>query len=485
MPDSLHAVSCSIPTMADVIGYEEKSPVIMRNIVSGYPRFVTHRLLGEIAAEWTRRHRLEKRVLFLTPSAAAARELRQFAGPGGETLVEATIHGVHYPVGSPESGRAAAFAQHTGLLISSRRAEDYLLANGLAGKRQAETRAEESGAPAAIASRLAGLFGTETGDVVTASSGMSAFYALFRTLGDHQAGRGRNLWIQLGWLYLDTIEILRKFTGGESHRLFLPNVFDLDAVRGALCDHGRRVAGIVTELPTNPLIETPDLAALGDLARRHGVPLIVDPTLASPRNVRVFPEADAAVNSLTKYAANEGDVLGGAVVVNRDSPWAEVIAEGTARRAEPLHAADAARLAHEMEAYEATVDRMNANTLAVAEFLQNHPATRRLHWACSPENRTNYERVQRRPGSPGCMMTLELRGPLADFYDRVNIPKGPSFGTRFTLLCPFMYLAHYDLVSTEPGRRYLRSLGLEPDLIRISIGTEDPADIIAAFDEAL
>ncbi|HMW60551.1 MAG TPA: PLP-dependent transferase, partial [Leptospiraceae bacterium] len=71
------------------------------------------------------------------------------------------------------------------------------------------------------------------------------------------------------------------------------------------------------------------------------------------------------------------------------------------------------------------------------------------------------------------------------FYDRITVAKGPSFGSVFTILCPFMYLAHYDLVQSEAGRRELASLHLDPDLVRVSVGIEPIEEIIAAFAEAL
>jgi len=52
-------------------------------------------------------------------------------------------------------------------------------------------------------------------------------------------------------------------------------------------------------------------------------------------------------------------------------------------------------------------------------------------------------------------------------------------------VCPFMYLAHYELVTTDEGRNFLRSIGIDPDLIRISVGTEPITDIIEVFEEAL
>jgi len=83
------------------------------------------------------------------------------------------------------------------------------------------------------------------------------------------------------------------------------------------------------------------------------------------------------------------------------------------------------------------------------------------------------------------MVSFTLRGPLAPFYDRLRLPKGPSFGMRTTLICPFMYLAHYDLVTTEAGRAELAAHDLDPDLLRLCVGTEPAAAIIGALAEAL
>jgi len=83
------------------------------------------------------------------------------------------------------------------------------------------------------------------------------------------------------------------------------------------------------------------------------------------------------------------------------------------------------------------------------------------------------------------MISFELAMPLAQFYDRLRLPKGPSFGMKETLICPFIYLAHYDLVTSESGRAALAAAGLSPELLRLSIGCEPAEDIIAALAEAL
>jgi cystathionine gamma-synthase len=67
----------------------------------------------------------------------------------------------------------------------------------------------------------------------------------------------------------------------------------------------------------------------------------------------------------------------------------------------------------------------------------------------------------------------------------VRIAKGPSFGLKTSLLCPFMYLAHYDLVNCPEGRALLERNGIAPDLLRLSVGTEPVEEIIAALAEAL
>jgi cystathionine gamma-synthase len=83
------------------------------------------------------------------------------------------------------------------------------------------------------------------------------------------------------------------------------------------------------------------------------------------------------------------------------------------------------------------------------------------------------------------MISFSVRGPLARFYDRLMLPKGPSFGMRNSLICPFIYLAHYDLITSESGRATLAAHGLNPDLLRLSVGCEPASEIIAALRDAL
>ena len=109
--------------------------------------------------------------------------------------------------------------------------------------------------------------------------------------------------------------MLKKFTPDPARDyLRHGDVTDLAGLERLFAAHGPRIAGMVIEAPTNPLIQTPDVAAVVALARRHGARVILDPAVSSPFNVDLLPHADLVAQSLTKYTAHEGDVIAGAVV---------------------------------------------------------------------------------------------------------------------------------------------------------------------------
>ena len=83
-------------------------------------------------------------------------------------------------------------------------------------------------------------------------------------------------------------------------------------------------------------------------------------------------------------------------------------------------------------------------------------------------------------------MSFELENiSLKTFYNKIDIPKGPSFGLVFSLLSPYMYLAHYDLVSTKKGIRLLKENLIPPELLRFSLGIENIDEICNRFEKAL
>jgi cystathionine gamma-synthase len=264
-------------------------------------------------------------------------------------------------------------------------------------------------------------------------------------------------------------------------------VFDLDGLTRIFAAHGARIAGVVAEVPTNPLVQTPDLAAIGALCRKHGAHLLVDPSMSSAFALNVLPHADLVISSLTKYTASEGDLTAGLAAVNPGGPDAAALRTGLAAGVEPLYPRDAARLAWQIGQTKDVLARIHASTPQVVAFLEKHPAVKDVFWALHPASRENYLKLARTPDATGGMITFTLReiGGLEKFYDRLRLPKGPSFGMKSTLICPFMYLAHYDLVTTPAGLAELAASKLDPDLLRLCIGIEPVEEIIAALAEAL
>ncbi|HEX2861375.1 MAG TPA: aminotransferase class I/II-fold pyridoxal phosphate-dependent enzyme [Lacunisphaera sp.] len=490
IPASPHAVSCSLPTMRSVRGYEEKDPEIVRHLTNGYPRFVIHPFARQLVAHFTASTpALYGRTLWLTSSAAMARTLLAHltSTRGAELYTQHGLCGVSHPESPETHALAKVFLQNIGGFLSSREAEDHLVALGLLPAPHPEDVFKGDGPPEIRRQLRTALPGTSDGDLILANCGMSVVYAAFRAVNALQAPRGRTIWLQLGWLYLDTIAILRKFTAQPGDYVYVRDVTDLEALTRIFAAHGARIAGVVAEVPTNPLLQTPDLPAIAALCRQHGAHLLVDPSMSSLFALNVLPHADVVISSLTKYTASEGDLTAGLAVINSAGPDAAALRKGISAVVEPLYARDAARLAWQIGHTREVLAKIQASTPQVVAFLQNHPAVKDVFWALHPASRDNYLKLARSPEATGGMITFTLReiGGLEKFYDRLRLPKGPSFGMKATLICPFMYLAHYDLVTTPAGLAELAASKLDPDLLRLCVGTEPVEEIIAALREAL
>ena len=477
--------------MRDVRGYEEKDPAVTQHLTNGYPRFVVHPYARRLAAHYlAHQSSLAGHTLWLCSSVRMADALiAHLAGAGGAQRFERDgVHGVaHRADDADTSARAKVFLQNLGGFLSSREAEDHLVRQGLLPSAHPEPAfaGDAEGEIRRHLRRALPLAGDA--DLLLANCGMSAVHAAFRAVSALQTPRGRTVWLQLGWLYLDTIAILRKFTTSPGDYVYIRDVNDLPAIERIFAAHGTRIAGVVAEVPTNPLIQTPDIPALAALCRRHGAHLLIDPSMASVYNLDVLPHAAVVVSSLTKYTASEGDLTAGLCAVNPTHPDAAALRAGIAAQVEPLYARDAARLAHQIGETEAVLARIHAGTPTVVAYLQQHPAVAEVYWALQPSGRANYLKLARSPEATGGMITFTLRQPgaLEKFYDRLRLPKGPSFGMKTTLICPFMYLAHYDLVTTPAGLAELAASRLDPDLLRLCIGTEPVDEIIRALAEAL
>lgn len=471
VPASPHATVVSLPTLADVEGYERKDPATLRHITVGYPRFVRNRLVSEAAARAASALGRAGE-LFPLVSRAAALAWAARAGAAVTSLDEVGDWVLLTTPPGDAAARLAKFVQHTGTLISSRQAAATL----------APERRHVGAPPAPVQAALAPyLAGVAPADILLATSGMNAVAAAIAAIDAVQRPRGRRVWIQFGWLYVDSTRLLEKAADAPHH--FIADVRDLAAVERLLA--AGDVAGVLTELPNNPQLETADVPALRALCDRYGARLLLDPSSVGLATVDVLPWADILCCSLTKYAASEGDVMAGVLAVNPSRPDAAALLAGARAHLAPLHPLDTAALATQVGRLGEVTARLSATAAEIARRFAAHPAVARVRTADTGPTAAAF-RALRRPGAgAGALITIELRGEMRRVYDRLRVVKGPSFGLRYTLTTPFLWLAHFDQVTTEAGRAEIRAAGLDPDLLRVSVGVESPEEIWDAFSEAL
>ena len=472
VPSSPHATVVSLPTLADIEGYEKKEAHIWNKISAGYPRFVRNRLVQEAAQKAAEKNKRTGE-LFPVVSVKSAQRLLAWADikhanidQEGEWVL------ISLPAG-PASEKLAKLIQHTGTLISSRQAEAYLKNN----------TPKENLAPLNEIKNFCSplLVQAKKENIQIALSGMNAAYAAISAVNELQNPKGKDVWIQLGWLYVDSAKILEKTKNNT--RVFIKEIHDLEAVEKILKEG--RVAGIFAEAPNNPQLETPDIPKLRQLCDQYGAKLILDPSAVGLTTLDLLPYADILCTSLTKYAASEGDVMAGLLAVNETRSDAAQLIKEVSKFIEPLYILDAEVLARQIIKQNDVVKKMSHSAEKIAQRLLNHPAVARVRTAETVLTSPNYQKLKRSGVGMGALITIELKKEMRGVYDRLQCVKGPSFGLEFTLISPYLWLAHFDEVTSEAGRNEIKSAGLDPDLLRISIGLEPVEEIWSMLESAL
>jgi cystathionine gamma-synthase len=482
IPDSRHAVSVCLPTWQSVIGYEEGDEAVTDQMKCGYPRFFLHpdvvALHEKIAAKKNAGAEGELLRWMAFPHEDCAQRCAAYIGKkvNCQIVVEAFDFG-SWVVGVEEVGYqdAVHYWRITGDGVSSRRAESIL--NGIEpiGGLHDSTDLDK------LRQQLAGLYDQSLENVFVFRSGMSAIFAVHRALGQMYPQRRS---IQLEFPYVDALKVQQEFGAGTS---FVPMTESGGLHKVADILEQEAVAGIYTELPSNPLLRTADIAGVAEILRQagdRGGPLIVDDTVATVFNVDALRYADVVTCSLTKFFSGVGDVMAGAVVLRGDSPFTEqlrelLLAEWTLF----LLPEDAEVLVKNAADFEQRMPQLNANAERLFEYLRARPEVERV-WYPATETPQHYENVMRK-GREGVghstLISLLLRSPeeySEKFYDALRVNKGPSLGTNFTLACPYVLLAHYEELE------WAAECGVDQHLIRISVGLEDWQDLQARFDEA-
>ncbi|MBI1320403.1 MAG: PLP-dependent transferase [Candidatus Hydrogenedens sp.] len=471
IPDSPHATSVCLPTWDANVGYEEKREDVISKLQAGYPRFAIHPLVKRLWSQARERFAGEGESAIVLPSEASAQRCAVFVQGLEEAPVRihsmgtAALHAVVYPATAEAS--ALRYWQHYGDVISSRQAE--------AAFDKRETT-ETPGTKETLRKRLGGFVGEPAEHVWLYPSGMAALAGALRVLQQRTPGVKT---VQVGFPYVDGLK-MQTACGPGAHFFPLADVASFEKIEH-LASTGN-IAGVFCEVPGNPLLQTLDLDHLSQILRAHRVPLVVDDTVATYANVDVRRYADLIASSLTKLVSGVGDVMAGGLVLSSESPLADELRAGIeADFEDSLWHEDAEVLELNSRGFLERAAQVNRGAEQVAEFLKNHPAVEHV-WYPRYENVEHYEALRKPGGGYGGLFSVLLKDAprtSAPFFDALRISKGPSLGTEFSLACPYTLLAHYGELE------WAESLGISRYLVRVSIGTEDPADLISRFEEAL
>ena len=360
---------------------------------------------------------------------------------------------------------------------------------------------------AALERRIASL---ENGTAAVATgSGMAALDAATSIL----AANGDTV-VSSASVYGGTHSYLSKMASRRGVDVRFVDTLDPDDYADAI---DGSTAYVHVETLANPSLVVPDFEAIAAVAHEHGVPLLVDNTFATPALCRPLDHgADLVWESTTKWIQGSGTTVGGVLVDGGSFPWGEypekfpeigaespafdgtTFAEEFGDRAFAVAARhravrslgdgqkpfDAWTTLQGLETLSLRMERHSENAMAVAEFLADHEAVDWVNYPGLPESEGHDNAQTYLDGGYGGMITFGLDGgyeagvrvceesDLAQFLANVGDAK--------TLITHPASTTHASL--SEEGQR---ASGVTPDLVRLSVGIEDPADIVADLRQAI
>ena len=278
--------------------------------------------------------------------------------------------------------------------------------------------------------------------------------------------------------YGPTRSLIRRTLGrfGVAHTML--SIEDRGGIERVLGERPTRLVWF--ESPTNPMLKIPDLEQLIEAAHRHGALAVMDNTFAGLHNHAGY-EVDVFVHSLTKYAAGHGDVMAGAMLARAE----------LARRLR----AEAAALGPALDPHAAFLVQRGLKTYhlrraaecegaaRVAAFLEGHPRIARVHYPGLPSH-AGHALASRQMSDFGGIVTCELAGDGAQARSFVEALElfglTASLGSTESLVMPGLLLQSAELTPEERA-----AAGISPAMARLSIGIEDPDDLVADLAQAL
>jgi O-acetylhomoserine (thiol)-lyase len=340
------------------------------------------------------------------------------------------------------------------------------------------------------------------------ASGMAAITAAIQTV----ARAGDNI-ISVSQLYGGTYNFFAHSLPNQGIEARMASGDDINALEALIDDDTK---ALFCESIGNPAGNIVDIQALSDMAHKHGIPVIVDNTVATPIYCRPFEQgADIVVHSLTKYIGGHGTSVGGIIIDSGNFPWkdhprfsvfnqpdpsyhgiiyADAMAEAAfigRARVVPLRNMGAAispfnsfLILQGLETLALRMQRHTENALKVAEYLSVHSLVDWVNYA-GLKNDKYYQLSQKVvSGKPSGILSFGIKGGEiagAKFIDKLQLIKRlVNIGDAKSLACHPASTTHRQLNDDE-----LKSAGASREMVRISVGIEHADDIIADIEQAL
>lgn len=323
-----------------------------------------------------------------------------------------------------------------------------------------------------VEATLAALEGGEA--ALVTSSGMAAIFAvMLGTLsqGDHILAQRNH--------YAGAMTLLRDYLQRWGITVTLVDQTDSSAFAEAIRPETRM---IYVETPVNPLMQITDLRAIVGLARQNGILTVCDNTFATPINQRPLELGiDAVIHSATKYIGGHHDATAGAIVAGRElieRIWRFALVAGST-----LSPFDSWLLLRGLRTLGLRVERHNSNAMALASFLETHPLVSRVYYPGLPSHPQHELARSQMEGSTG-MLSVELKGGYSAADGLIS---GLQLATRAASLGGFETLVVHpaSMWSLQLSAETRQSTGINDGLVRISVGLEDEADLLADFAQSL
>jgi cystathionine beta-lyase/cystathionine gamma-synthase len=323
----------------------------------------------------------------------------------------------------------------------------------------------------ALAQAVAELEGAPAGYAF--ASGMAAIHAALLSL----VASGDEI-VAANALYGGTYQLLASVLPRLGITTRFVEVSDPDAVEAALTE---RTRVLHLETIANPTMAVPDLAALAERAHRRGVAVVVDNTFASPYLCRPFElGADLVVESGTKWLGGHSDVLAGVVVGDDERIGAvRALQIDTGASLAPLSAFLVLR---GLATLHVRMERHSASALALARRLEAAPEVGAVYYP-GLASHPHFAVAQRQLSAGGGMLAFDLgeRRGAAAFLDALELPpRTASLGSVRTICVHPPSMTHRQLDDAA-----LNAAGIQPGLVRVSVGLEDVDDLVTDFERGL